>query len=40
MHAFKNLPIILEEIQKLALMMQDEWQFCLGLHLQPGEGHF
>jgi hypothetical protein len=35
-HAFRKLPIILEEIQKLMSMMQDEWQFCLGLHLHPG----
>jgi hypothetical protein len=35
-HAFRKLPIILEEIQKLMSMMQDEWQFCLGLYLHPG----
>jgi hypothetical protein len=35
-HAFRQLPTILEEIQKLPLMVQDEWEFCLGLHLHPG----
>ena len=29
----EKVPIILEEIQKLVLKtMQNEWQFCLGLH--------
>ena len=32
-HAFTKLLIILEDIQNLALMVQDEWEYCLDLHL-------
>ena len=37
---FKKLPIILEKFLELVKKaMQDEWQFCLGLHLHSRRKH-